>query len=745
MPTYIEADRPLTVTTPLGKDDLLLIGFNGQEAISQLFEFQLELIAENDTVIPFEKLLGQKVTIHVAMPGGKQRHFSGICSSVAQGERDTTFTDYRMEVVPQFWFLTKRAQSRIFQQMTVPDILKRVLEGLDVVFEIQGTFYPRDYCVQYRESDFNFACRLMEEEGIYYFFKHAQDGHRMVLANTPQGHPPIVEPSTVRSEVGGGRFKEEGSITSWEKVQELRSGKYTLWDHCFELPHKHLEAEKLIQDGVKVGQVEHKLRVGNNGKLELYDFPGGYAQRFDGIDRGGGDRPADLENIFVDNKRTVDIRMQQEAVPSIIVRGASFCRQFTSGHRFTLEHHFNGDGPYVLTSVQHTANLSPNYRSGEEVELLYHNSFTCIPAALAFRPPRVTPSPFVQGTQTAVVVGPPGEEIFTDKFGRVKVQFHWDRQGQSNADSSCWVRVAQVWAGKRWGASFWPRIGQEVIVDFLEGDPDQPIIIGSVYNADQMPPYQGQGPDHKHPSDNKLSGVKSNTTPGGHGFNEWRFDDTKGKEQVFIHGARDMDIRVENDCRERVVDDRHLIVGYEKDGQLVGDQREWIHRDKHLKVGGNQAEAIGGSMSLSVGVDQDILIGKNKRELIKANSNLHVEGDLRQSIDRSVSLTVGGGHEEKVHDDFALQTGGNIHLKALGDVLITAGGTVIIKGGGGFIVINDAGIVIEGMMVKVNCGAGLTGGVGSLSPANPEDATPAAPQPPAGADNAVTGLKSSPS
>ena len=208
--------------------------------------------------------------------------------------------------------------------------------------------------------------------------------------------------------------------------------------------------------------------------------------------------------------------MQEEALPSLLIQGASQCRQLTSGYKFTLERHYNANGAYVLTSVQHGCRLD-NYRSSGQA-FAYSNNFTCIPLALPFRPPRVTAKPAVPGTQTAVVVGPAGEEIFTDKYGRVKVQFHWDREGKNNADSSCWVRVGQLWAGRRWGASFWPRIGQEVIVDFLEGDPDQPIIVGSVYNADQMPPYLGDGPDAKHKKDNKVSGVKSCSTPGRRGL-----------------------------------------------------------------------------------------------------------------------------------------------------------------------------------------------------------------------------------
>ncbi|MGB9178284.1 MAG: type VI secretion system tip protein TssI/VgrG, partial [Pyrinomonadaceae bacterium] len=488
MAKYSQANRPMAVTTPLGPDALLLTGFTGQEAISRLFNFQLDLLAENNQDVAFDRLLGQKISVRLSQPNGKQRYFSGICARVSQGLRDQIFTSYRVEVVPQFWLLTHRAQSRIFQHISVHDILKKVLAGLDVAYELQGTFEPRDFCVQYRETDFNFASRLMEEEGIFYFFRHTADGHQMVIANTPQAHKEVPEFSSINFDTvqGGTRTEgeaEEERVYEWMKVQELRSGKYTLWDHCFELPHKHLEAERPIQDSLEVGTVTHKLKVGENDKLEIYDFPGEYAQRFDGVSRSGGDQASELQKIFKDNKRTTEIRMQEESAAGVVIQGAGGVRAFVSGFKFTLNRHFNANGKYLLTSIQHSANISGDYRSGDGGQFFYQNSFTCIPLALPFRPARITPKPVVQGTQTAVVVGPAGEEIFTDKYGRVKVQFHWDREGKNDADSSCWVRVGQFWAGKRWGAFFWPRIGQEVIVDYLEGDPDQPIIVGSVYNA----------------------------------------------------------------------------------------------------------------------------------------------------------------------------------------------------------------------------------------------------------------------
>src|SRR5262249_45197619 len=263
-------------------------------------------------------------------------------------------------------------------------------------------------CVQYRERDFNFASRLLEEEGIYYFCTHSENGHEMLLVNTPLAHPFSHEQSTFHFDELHHAKRDELRICNCEESQELRSSKSTLWDHCFELPHKHLEVDKTILDSVEVGKVTHKLKTAENSALELYDFPGGYAQRFDGVAPGGGDRPADVQKIFSDNRRTVQIRMEQETVPGIVVQDAGNGRMFVSGDQFVLDRHYNGDGKYVLTQVEHIAQLEGDYRSGETTEFNYQNRFVCIPLALPFRPQRVSRRPVVEGTQTAVVVGPPG-------------------------------------------------------------------------------------------------------------------------------------------------------------------------------------------------------------------------------------------------------------------------------------------------------------------------------------------------
>jgi type VI secretion system secreted protein VgrG len=601
---YTQKNRAMEVTTPLGKDKLLLVAFAGQESISRLFHFDLDLVAENNTEVSFDKLLGQKITVRLDLIDGEKRYFHGICTRLSQGERDTTFTRYQMEIVPEFWQLTKKAQSRIFQQKTVPEILKEVLKGLNVTFEISGTFHPRDYCVQYRETDFNFASRLMEEEGIYYFFKHNAGGHQMVVANTPQSHAELPGKTKIIYEDVEGGTRDDDRIHDWAKVQEWRSGKYTLWDHCFELPHKHLEAESNIQDSVSVGKVSHKMKVNGNDKFEIYDYPGEYAQRFDGVDRGGGDRAGDLQKIFQDNRRTADIRIQEEAVPGLTIQGASNCRHFVSGHKFTLQRHFNADGQYVLTSVTHSARQGGFYRTNGDEVFHYSNSFTCIPSAMPFRPQRLTPKPVVQGSQTAIVVGPAGEEIFTDKYGRVKVQFHWDRDGKNNEESSCWIRVGTLWAGKQWGVIHIPRIDQEVIVDFLEGDPDQPIIIGSVYNAREMPPY-------KLPDNKTQSGIKSRSSLNGSSdnFNEFRFEDKKGEEQIYLHAEKDWQIKVENDKAQEIDHDETLTVRNNRTTTVMVDHSETVGSNQTMTIGTDQSLTVGANQSITIAASQSTTVG----------------------------------------------------------------------------------------------------------------------------------------
>ena len=590
---FEQTDRPLKLTTPLGQDALVMVALHGREAISQLFHFQLDAVwVDNTKLLPFDVLLGKKVTAEISSvsPEENTRYFNGIVSRITQRERDESFTYYSFEVVPEVWLLDRKLNSRTFQHVNIPDILRTLFTGLDVDYQgIDGTFDQREYCVQYRETDLAFASRLMEEEGIYYFFKHTSSGHQMVLANTPQGHPALPFLPSVTFEEGARAWKEVDRVFDWNKGQEIRSGKFTAWDHNFEMPTRHLEADKTILETVAVGTVTHKLKVANNDGLELYDYPGGYATRYDGINKSGGEQAAELQKIFTDNVRTVGIRMQAEALPSLLIQGQGVHRGFTAGHAFDLTDHYSDNGRFVLTTVWHDAEQPVTATDAEEA-FKYTNGFTCIPSALPFRPPRVTPVPSVHGVQTATVVGPSGEEIFPDKYSRVKVQFHWDREGQDDVNSSCWVRVATFWAGPQWGAIHIPRIGQEVVVDFVEGDVNRPIIVGSVYNADMMPPWTL-------PDDKTISGIKSRSSPqgGADNFNMLSFEDKMGSELVSFQAEKDLTSLVKND-RTTVIkhDETQTVTNNETITVEEGNQKIELKQGNQSTTldMGNQSTAI---------------------------------------------------------------------------------------------------------------------------------------------------------
>jgi type VI secretion system secreted protein VgrG len=444
------------------------------------------------------------------------------------------------------------------------------------------------------------------------------------------------------------RLRTHDVITSWRREFLMRSGKYSLLDYNFEKPTTNLQVN-----------ANSKVDIGGNASFELFDYPGEYEVVKEGDDM-------------------VHDRMEEQEALYDSIAGHSGARHLAAGLRFKLKNHDRRDQneAYILTSVSHVA--SSNLPWEGDVRADYSNSFTCMPAAVAFRPSRRTPKPIVQGAQTAVVVGPKGEELHVDKYGRVKVQFHWDRRGERNDKSSCWIRVAQPVAGRRWGTSYVPRIGQEVIVSFLEGDPDCPLITGSVYNAEQMPPYYGQNKYN-------ITGFKSFSTKGGAGFNEWRFDDTKGSEQIFIHGEKQFDLRIKKDRLEFIGNEDHLMVKKDRVEQVDGDQ--------HLTVKGDQNEDVKGTVSLKAGMDI----------------------------------------QQKAGMKHALNAGQEIHLKAGMNVVIEAGMQLTLKAGSSFIMIGPAGIDIVGSpLVKINSG----GSAGSGSGANPNP-----PQAPKEADKAEAGEK----
>jgi type VI secretion system secreted protein VgrG len=463
-----KAPSTLSASGPFGS--VTLTAFSADEAISTLFRFELTFVADPAHPVAFDGTLGHEVT--VTLPSqGTPRFFSGICSRISEGSDGRRFT-YQMQLVPKLALLEHAAQSRIFQDKSVAEIVQKVLSDRGIPFQssLTRTYPKRNFIVQYRETDFNFISRLMEEEGIFYFFNHTSSGHTLVVADSPSAHASVGTASFTPDLVQ----KKADGISSWEKTQELTAGKYTLRDHNFQLPLSNLESSDVIQQSVNAGQVSHQLALPANTGLEIYDFPGGYAKGFD--------TPSELQKIFPEGAHIASTRMGEVAANAIAIEGGGSLPQFVSGGKFTLADHPNGNGDYVLTRVHHSTTGAAGKKSD------YRNSFTCIPAGLPFRPQRSAGRPVIAGVQTGVVVGPPGEQIFTDPFGRVKVQFFWDREGKSDTNSSAWIRVGAIHSGEENGFVIAPKIGQEVVIAFLEGDPDQPIIVGSAYDPAHPPP-----------------------------------------------------------------------------------------------------------------------------------------------------------------------------------------------------------------------------------------------------------------
>jgi type VI secretion system secreted protein VgrG len=707
MGAYTQEGGLFKIDTPLGKDVLLLRGFKGTESISRLFRFELDLLSENSS-ISFPDIVGKNVTISLKQPDESYRYLNGVISRFAQQATEEHFTSYSAEMVPWLWFLTRNADCRIFQNKSIPDIITEVFNDLgfnDYTNSLQGSYDPREYCVQYRESDFNFVSRLMEEYGIFYFFKHEQGKHTLVLADASTAHSPCPGQSSVRYvTVSGG--PQEDVITEWQIEQELRTGKYSLEDYNFQTPSTNLMVNEPTVD-----------EVGGNSKFDTYDYPGEY------LTKGAGESLA-------------RVRMQEEEAEHLVAHGMSQCRMFVSGYKFTLEEHPRKDmnTDYVLTEIQHAAvtDAYPSSRAGEGES--YSNTFTCIPLSVPFRPLRITPRPTVKGLQPAVVTGPSGEEIYSDKYGRVKVQFFWDRLGKKNENSSCWIRVSQPWAGKNWGAVFLPRIGQEVIVDFLESDPDQPLITGRVYNAEQMPPYTL-------PDMQTRSTIQSRSSKGGgpSNYNELRFEDLKGSEQIFINAEMDMDHRVEHDSREYIGNNRHLIVN--------ASQLELVNADKHLHVKGKQNEKIEADKSLQVGGDcmeeitggHSVTISGGRAESVTGDDSRSVTGNVKEQVGNAVSQQIGMNYDQQAGQNINVTAGMTINLLGGMAVNITGGSTgVSIVGPGGFISITEAGVAIMGTMVMINSGGSPT----PASPASPESpSSPGPPEDPTDPDIADDGSK----
>jgi type VI secretion system secreted protein VgrG len=742
MPGFSQSGRLISLAVDgLDADKLLLASFKGNEAMSRLFSFNLELLMDavdletqtaNDPV-QFTDVIGKNATISVFLSDNTQRYFNGIVSQFAITAVDVKFVHYEMEVVPWTWLLTRYADCKIFHNKKVGDIIQQVFSDrgqADFKMTLSGSYDPLEYCVQYRETDFNFISRLMEQFGIFYFFQHENGKHTMVISDSSSGCVDCLpDDSSFGFNLAAGGLDEDDVINSWSTEQTLRSGVCTVADYNFETP-----ALKLMNQDPTV------YAIGGNSGFELFDYPGLYINNSDG-------------------KAMAKLRMQEVEAGHLIARGSGVCRAFTSGTKFSLKDHLQDalNGDYLITEVQHSATVAGSY-TGEGSADEYSNHFSCIPDSVVFRPARVTPKPFVQGPQTAVVSGVnpgsgvgSGEEIWVDKYGRVVVLFPWDRKGAC----SCWVRVSQDWAGQGWGSITIPRVGQEVIVSFLEGDPDRPIITGRVYNATQVVPYAL-------PANQTRSTFMTRSSKGGSDstYNELRFEDKSGAEQVFLRAQFDYDTQVLHDSREAIGNNRSLTVkvdqmetvGGDLHTEVKGNVFEKVDTDVNTTIGGKVVNKVGGDVNTDVagkvvekvGGDVNRTMGGNYIETVTSDSNSNVNGNVNQKIGSNLSIDVGQNLYEKSGTNYAHQAGVMIHLKGGMQVVIEAGTMLTLMVGGNSVVINSAGVSITGTMVMINSGGGAGSGCGSspTSPTSPSSpASPVAPTAPDNADDGKTGTK----
>ncbi|MBQ5965085.1 type VI secretion system tip protein TssI/VgrG [Massilia sp. ZL223] len=553
----IQLNREARVSSALPDDVLLFAGMSGEEGLGRLSAFTVHLLS-SDGAVRVADVLGKPMTVTLATDEeGGLRYFNGIVTRFRSTGWQGEFASYEATLHPWLWLLTRSADCRIFQDLAVPDIVKQVCQAYGGVVSLSasalgGEYPPLAYCVQYRETDFDFVCRLLEGAGIYFYFTHEADKHTMVLADSYAAHLSIPGYGGLKfgHAVRAGAWSEE-SVSSWTVGGEIASSKVVLNDFDFEKASNCLSGGLLASANVAAGFEQ--------APYEVFDYPGNYSAA------GAGNALA----------RARIERLHGQCEQAVALTDA---RGLYPGGMFTLADHPRDDQnrEYLVTSARYEV-TGNDYASGAG-----GFAFRCRIGAIGkehpYRPPASVARPVVQGPQTAIVVGKAGEEIWTDQYGRIKVQFHWDRQGKGDENSSCWVRVAQGWAGKGWGAMALPRIGMEVIVSFLEGDPDRPLVTGCLYNSDAMPPYAL-------PASQTRSTVKSRSSKGGDGFNELRFEDKKGGEEVFMHAERDF-LRV-------VKHDDALEVGHDQSVAIDGKQE--------VKVGSTIVVEAGTSIELRVG------------------------------------------------------------------------------------------------------------------------------------------------
>lgn len=689
--------RLVSISTPLDDGALLFRSMSAREELGRLFECSLELLSE-DPNIKLEELLGQPITMTLELGDGAQRYFNGLVTRFSLTGTHGKHLTYHATLRPWFWFLTRKSDCRIFQEKTVPDIIKEVFRDngfSDFEESLSGSYRTWEYCVQYRETDFNFISRLMEQEGIYYYFKHEDGKHTLIMSDSVSSHEAFENYEEIPYKpTGSSAFDTEDHIETWQLTQAVQPGAYALRDFDFEKPRAKLDSKSSV------------TRDHQHAEFEVYDYPGEY------LSTGDGDN-------YV-STRIEELQAQYERVEA-----NANARGLAAGYLFTLTEFPRDDQnrEYLIVSATHEMSVS-TYESGAGGEDYYACSIAAMDSKQQFRSQRITPKPAIQGPQTAVVVGKSGEEIWTDKYARVKVQFHWDRVGASDENSSCWVRVANAWAGKKWGGIHIPRMGQEVIVEFLEGDPDRPIITGRVYNADNMPPYEL-------PANATQSGIKSRSAKEGSpdNFNEIRFEDKKGEEEVYIHAEKDQNNTVENNESTSVGTDRSEDVGNDETINIGNNRTETVGTNENITIGADRTETVGSNETISIGSSRSVTIGSNKTETIAINKaetigvakELTIGGAYQVTVGAAMnetvgaakaeeiggikSVNVGANSSENIGGNKSVDAGKNISESAGKDVSISSGKKMTLTAGDDFALKGDKKGVIEiADQLTIKCG-----------------------------------------
>jgi type VI secretion system secreted protein VgrG len=704
--------RDISVQGSFGAGVFLVDRVSGTDSLGEPFGYDVYLLSKSADV-DISTLVGDTMTVSIDLGEDQLRYLNGYVTRASLAGIFDDHARYRVTLRPWLWLLSSRQNSRIFQNQTVPNIVKTIFREhgfSDFEDQLAESYTASEFVVQYQESDFSFVSRVLEHAGIYYYFRHEEHRHVLVLADSSAAHKTVGGYEEVP-------FHPEGTPTPsadeclnrWELVHQWRPGAYASDDFDFERPRADLSAQ--LQ-----ADARHK-----NGSIEMYDYPAGYTN------------VGDVETY---------VRGRLEALQSEVevVHGSGDVRGLGAGDLFSLVDfpNVNQNKEYLITLATYDAANNAHDSGNDGSESHFHFSLTAIDSSVPFRPPLSTPRPRVQGPQTAIVVGESGDEITTDNYGRVKVQFHWDREGKNDENSSCWVRVAQVWAGSGWGGIHIPRIGQEVIVDFLEGDPDRPIITGRVYNADNMPPYTL--PDNK-----TQSGIKSRSTKGGapSNFNELRFEDKKGSELVNLQAEKDLTSLIKHDEDRNVGNDRTTEIGHDETITVGNNRTETVSKQEAITIGGDRQESVGKSetvsigttRALTVGTDETIQVGGKRTDSVAKDESTTVGGGQSLSVGKNQSVdvgkdqtvSVGGGVTLSVTKDESVTVGGNLTVSVSkgetrdigkklaisagdqitvtsggGSITIKSNGDITVKGGGKITIQGSSDVIVKGSKVSLN-------------------------------------------